>query len=49
LRADISVDRSVKEIRVRATDGLGHPQTRESNPPFPSGATGYHSVTIAVS
>jgi DMSO/TMAO reductase YedYZ molybdopterin-dependent catalytic subunit len=47
-RADINVDRSVKGIRVRATDGLGHPQTRESNPPFPSGATGYHSVTIAV-
>jgi DMSO/TMAO reductase YedYZ molybdopterin-dependent catalytic subunit len=47
-RADVSVDRSVKAIRVRATDGQGHPQTRESNPPFPSGATGYHSVTIAV-
>jgi hypothetical protein len=47
-RADVSVDRSVKTIRVRATDGQGHPQTRESNPPFPSGATGYHSVTIAV-
>jgi DMSO/TMAO reductase YedYZ molybdopterin-dependent catalytic subunit len=48
-RADVPVDRSVKEIRVRATDGLDHPQTRESNPPFPSGATGYHNVTIAVS
>jgi DMSO/TMAO reductase YedYZ molybdopterin-dependent catalytic subunit len=47
-RADVSVDRSVKSIRVRATDGQGHPQTRESNPPFPSGATGYHNVTIAV-
>lgn len=47
-RADIHVDRSVKGIRVRATDGLSHPQTRESAPPFPSGATGYHSVTIAV-
>jgi len=47
-RADVAVDRSVKGIRVRATDRQGHPQTRESNPPFPSGATGYHSVTIAV-
>jgi len=48
-RADLQVDRSTREIRVRATDGLGHPQTRESAPPFPSGATGYHSVTIGVS
>ncbi len=48
-RTDLQVDRSTKEIRVRATDGLGHPQTREGAPPFPSGATGYHSVTIAVS
>jgi hypothetical protein len=47
-RADINVDKSVHEIRVRATDGQGHPQTRESNPPFPSGATGYDSVTIAI-
>jgi DMSO/TMAO reductase YedYZ molybdopterin-dependent catalytic subunit len=47
-RTDLQVDRSTKEIRVRATDGLGHLQTRESAPPFPSGATGYDSVTIAV-
>jgi DMSO/TMAO reductase YedYZ molybdopterin-dependent catalytic subunit len=47
-RADIQVDKSVKQIHVRATDGLGHPQTREENPPFPAGATGYHHVTIAV-
>lgn len=47
-RADVQVDRTVKQIRVRATDGLGHPQTRESAPPFPAGSTGYHSVTIAV-
>ena len=47
-RADLQVDSSVKDVRVRATDGLGHPQTREQNPPFPSGATGYHSVRIAV-
>jgi DMSO/TMAO reductase YedYZ molybdopterin-dependent catalytic subunit len=47
-RADIQVDKSVREIRVRATDGLGHPQTREPAPPFPSGATGYHRVTIAI-
>jgi DMSO/TMAO reductase YedYZ molybdopterin-dependent catalytic subunit len=48
-RTDVQVDRSTKELRVRATDGQGRPQTREGAPPFPSGATGYHSVTIAVS
>jgi DMSO/TMAO reductase YedYZ molybdopterin-dependent catalytic subunit len=47
-RGDVPVDRATHEIRVRATDGLGHLQTREPNPPFPSGATGYHSITIAV-
>jgi hypothetical protein len=48
-RADIQVDRSVREIRVRAVDGLGHVQIREEAPPFPSGSTGYHAITIAVS
>jgi hypothetical protein len=48
-RADINVDQSVKDIRVRATDGQGKPQIREENDPFPSGATGYHDVRIAVS
>ena len=48
-RADLAqVDHNLRDIRVRATDGQGHPQPRESNPPFPAGATGYHSVTIAV-
>ncbi len=47
-RADLQVDKDVKEIRVRATDGQGKPQIREQAPPFPSGATGYHAVTIAV-
>jgi DMSO/TMAO reductase YedYZ molybdopterin-dependent catalytic subunit len=48
-RADVQVDSSVRDVRVRATDGQGKPQTREEAPPFPSGATGYHSVRIAVS
>ncbi|MCA1648373.1 MAG: molybdopterin-dependent oxidoreductase, partial [Chloroflexi bacterium] len=47
-RTDLQVDRSTREIRVRATDGLGRPQTRASAPPFPSGATGYDHVTIGV-
>jgi DMSO/TMAO reductase YedYZ molybdopterin-dependent catalytic subunit len=48
-RADLNVDKSVRDIRVRATDGQGKPQTREENDPFPSGATGYHTIRIAVS
>jgi hypothetical protein len=47
-RADIQVDKNVKQIHVRAIDGQGHTQVREENPPFPAGATGYHHVTIAV-
>jgi len=48
-RGDVQVDRSTHELRVRATDGLGHLQTREHAPPFPAGTTGYHTITIAVS
>jgi DMSO/TMAO reductase YedYZ molybdopterin-dependent catalytic subunit len=48
-RTDVEVSRNTHEIRVRATDGQGRPQTRENAPPFPAGSTGYHSVTIAVS
>lgn len=48
-RADVPVDKSVHNVRVRATDGKGRPQTRQEADPFPSGATGYHTVTIAVS
>lgn len=48
-RADVNVDRNVKDLRVRAVDGTGTPQRREETPPFPSGATGYHVVTVAVS
>jgi DMSO/TMAO reductase YedYZ molybdopterin-dependent catalytic subunit len=47
-RVDLQVDQSVRNVRVRATDGQGRPQTREENAPFPSGATGYHNITIAV-
>jgi len=48
-RADITVDSSVHDVRVRATNGQGTPQIREEAPPFPSGATGYHDIAIAVS
>ena len=36
-------------IVVRAVDGRGETQTAESAPPFPSGATGYHTITVTVS
>jgi DMSO/TMAO reductase YedYZ molybdopterin-dependent catalytic subunit len=33
-------------IVVRATDKTGKIQTTEMNPPFPNGATGYHTITV---
>ena len=48
-RADLQVDKTVKDVRVRATDGQGKPQISRAQDPFPSGATGIHRVTIAVS
>jgi DMSO/TMAO reductase YedYZ molybdopterin-dependent catalytic subunit len=48
-RADIQVDSAARDLRVRAVDGQGKPQLREEAPPFPSGSTGYHAITIAVS
>jgi hypothetical protein len=36
------------EIRVRATDGDGETQTDEIAPPNPDGATGWHTISVAV-
>jgi DMSO/TMAO reductase YedYZ molybdopterin-dependent catalytic subunit len=36
-------------ITVRATDGDGVLQTESFAPPFPSGATGWHSIAVDVS
>jgi hypothetical protein len=33
-------------IVVRATDKSGNTQTIEMSPPFPNGATGYHTITV---
>ena len=33
-------------IVVRATDKTGKVQTTDMSPPFPSGATGYHTITV---
>lgn len=36
-------------LRVRATDGDGQLQTKETVPPFPNGSSGWHSVVVDVS
>lgn len=36
------------EIQVRATDATGTPQTEESKPVAPNGATGYHTLNLKV-
>jgi DMSO/TMAO reductase YedYZ molybdopterin-dependent catalytic subunit len=35
-------------IQVRATDGNGETQTASEAPPHPSGATGYHTISVTV-
>jgi DMSO/TMAO reductase YedYZ molybdopterin-dependent catalytic subunit len=47
-QVQLNVDRNVKALKVRATDGQGHLQTHEEAPPFPAGSTGYHTVDIAI-
>ena len=37
------------QLTVRATDGSGETQPEERVPPFPDGATGWHSVTVTIS
>ncbi len=36
------------QLEVRATDSTGYTQTSRSAPPVPDGATGWHSVDVAV-
>ena len=35
-------------LSVRATDGDGETQTTLATPPFPSGATGHHTIGVEV-
>jgi DMSO/TMAO reductase YedYZ molybdopterin-dependent catalytic subunit len=35
-------------LRVRATDGTGQTQTSDRTPPFPSGSTGWHTISVTV-
>jgi DMSO/TMAO reductase YedYZ molybdopterin-dependent catalytic subunit len=36
-------------LRVRATDGTGQTQTSDKATPFPSGATGWHTISVQAS
>ena len=36
------------ELAARATDGTGEVQTQEDAEPFPSGASGYHSIVVQI-
>lgn len=40
--------RSRHTFRVRATDETEARQSGEDHDPYPSGATGYHSVTVTI-
>jgi DMSO/TMAO reductase YedYZ molybdopterin-dependent catalytic subunit len=35
-------------LQVRATDGEGETQTKRRTPPHPSGATGYHTLSVTI-
>ena len=37
------------KLIVRAIDGMGNPQDQRAAPSYPSGATGYHTIQVAVS
>jgi hypothetical protein len=36
------------DLTVRATDGTGTVQTDRRAEPFPSGASGYHTVVVTI-
>jgi len=36
------------ELAVRAHDGTGQVQTSDQTPSFPSGASGYHQISVVV-
>jgi DMSO/TMAO reductase YedYZ molybdopterin-dependent catalytic subunit len=47
-RARVEPQPGIRDIRVRATDGAGQLQVAAEAPPFPSGATGNHTVSIFI-
>jgi len=46
-RAELTVPPGRHRLQSRATDTTGAPQTEQSAPPVPDGATGYPSITFA--
>jgi hypothetical protein len=47
-KATVDLAAGEHRVAVRATDGTGYTQTDERVPPRPDGATGHHTVRIAV-
>ena len=47
-KATVDLEAGEHRVAVRATDGTGYTQTAERVPPRPDGATGHHTVRIAV-
>jgi len=45
---DWQAEKGPHRLEVRATDGPGEVQPEERVPPFPGGATGWHSVLVTV-
>jgi DMSO/TMAO reductase YedYZ molybdopterin-dependent catalytic subunit len=43
-----SATRGQHQLRVRATDGSGVPQTENEAPPPPDGATGWHTIHVSI-
>ncbi|WP_026820674.1 molybdopterin-dependent oxidoreductase [Arthrobacter castelli] len=46
--ADVDLEPGERELTVRAIDRNGDVQIGEFAPPIPSGATGYHSITVQI-
>ncbi|MFC4853082.1 molybdopterin-dependent oxidoreductase [Actinophytocola glycyrrhizae] len=47
-RVTLDLEPGERTIQVRATDNRGHTQTDAEAPPAPDGATGWHTVRVAV-
>ncbi|MBI2756698.1 MAG: molybdopterin-dependent oxidoreductase [Chloroflexi bacterium] len=45
-KARVVVPPEVRDVRVRATDGVGERQTPDEASPYPAGSTGWHTVNV---
>lgn len=48
-RATLAADPGAHQVAVRAVDSTGAVQTDQTAPPYPDGASGYHSLTATAS